>query len=119
VARGLEQREGADDVGLHERARAGDRAIDVGLGGEVHDGVDAVLGQHPIDQRAVADVAVDERAPRRVRQVAQVLAAAGVGQRVEHHQRGLGARGLQLTDEVGADEAGAAGDQDVSHAAKA
>ena len=37
LARALEQPERADDVGLDERRRAVDRAVDVGLGGEVDD----------------------------------------------------------------------------------
>jgi len=51
----------ADDVGVDERLRPEDRAIDVRLGGEINDGRDAVLTQEPRDQRPVADVALDEQ----------------------------------------------------------
>ena len=40
---GFKEVECADDVGLDEIARTGDRAIDMRLGGEVHDVRDAVL----------------------------------------------------------------------------
>jgi hypothetical protein len=36
----------------------------VALGGEVHDGARAVLGQQAVDQRAVADVALHEDVAR-------------------------------------------------------
>ena len=41
VPRGLEQRVRAEDVGADEVLRAADGAVDVGLGGEVDDGVGA------------------------------------------------------------------------------
>ena len=52
------------DVGGDEVGRAGDGAVDVALGGEVHDRVGA--GHQVADQRGVADVALDEPQPRRV-----------------------------------------------------
>ena len=45
--RGLEQLEGARHVRAHERPRVVDRAVDVGLGGEVDDGRGAVLARRP------------------------------------------------------------------------
>ena len=59
-ARRLEEDEGAEDVGLDELARRLDRAVDVGLGGEVDEGVAALdrLG----DDVGVRDVAHDELA---------------------------------------------------------
>ena len=51
LAGGFEQRVGADDVGVEERPRVVERVFVVGLGGVVHDGVDAreelVHGAHP------------------------------------------------------------------------
>ena len=43
--RGVEQTEGADDIGLDEGVRAVDRAVDMAFGGEVHDDVDALLAR--------------------------------------------------------------------------
>ncbi|MNC86139.1 hypothetical protein D3C83_17760 [compost metagenome] len=79
--------------------------------GEVHDRPRPVLAQEPADQRAVVDVALDENMPRVVSQAGQVAGIAGVGQRVEIDDGGFLA-GEPVDDEIGADEAGAAGDQD-------
>jgi hypothetical protein len=59
----LEQDVDADDAGPDERLRVEDRAVDVRLGGEVHDGVG--VGDERADDVAVGDVALDEaeRAP--------------------------------------------------------
>ena len=55
---------------LHEVVGVDDRAVDVALGGEVHDGV--VAGHGLGDGVAVADVALDER-------VAGVVVEVGAG----------------------------------------
>ena len=66
-----------------------DRAVDVALGGEVHDGVVAVhRGEHGV---AVGDVALHERVAGVVVEVAQVVEVAGVGERVEDRDRVVGA----------------------------
>ena len=52
----MEEGEGADDVGRDELAGAVDRAVDVRLGRQVHDGVGAMLLEDPGDLRGVADV---------------------------------------------------------------
>ena len=57
----------------------------------------------------VADVALDEGDP--VLDVGQVGPVAGVGQHVEGHHRVLGVVLDPVPDEVRADEAGAAGDE--------
>src|SRR5262249_46384099 len=54
LARRLEQMESADDVRLHERARPVDRAIDVRLGGEVHDRVGLEISDDRTDLRVIA-----------------------------------------------------------------
>src|SRR5690606_18589216 len=110
-AGGFEQREAAVDVGADRRGGVPDRAIDMGLRGEVHDRARAVPGQQSIDQPAVADVAVHEEMARIALEQAQVAQVARVGQRVEVQHR-LVATGEPVEDEVAADEAGAAGDED-------
>ncbi len=57
---GVEQGLGADDVGAHEGARVGDRAVDVALGGEVHHRLGAHLLEGGADGVAVADVGLDQ-----------------------------------------------------------
>ena len=74
------QHVGAEAVGAHERVAVLDRAVDVGLGGEVDDGVVAVhRRQHVV---LVADVGVHEAAASVVEHVADALEVAGVGERV-------------------------------------
>ena len=98
---------------LDELAGLEDRAIDVRLGGEVDD----VVGR--LDQRRrdgrVGDVAVHEGVARVRRDAVQVLAAARVGELVERRHVPVGVRGERMAHEVAADEAGAAGDEDVGH----
>jgi hypothetical protein len=53
-----------EDVGDDEVRRPGDRAVDVRLGGEVDDGVEA--RHEVVDQVDVADVALDEAVARGV-----------------------------------------------------
>src|SRR3954453_21480610 len=115
VPRRLQQHEGAEDVRRDEVAGVLDRAVDVGLRGEVDDRIAA------LDRRAggvaVGDVGFDQLEAV-LRQPAEVLAAAGVGQLVEHPHGVIGVFGEAEPDVVRADEAGAAGDQEL-HAASA
>ena len=107
---GLQQAEGALDVGAQERLRIGDGVVVVALCGVVHDRV--VAGDDPIEQPRVADVAHDELhavggQPR------DVLGVAGVGQLVQDGHVHLGVAVDHVVHEVAADEAAAARDDDV------
>jgi len=106
----FEQMEGADDVGLDEVFRAVDGAVDVALGGEVDDGARLLFGEQFADQGAVADVALDEDVALVAVQAGEVLQVAGVGEFVEIEDR-LVVLSQPVEDEVRADEAGAAGDE--------
>jgi hypothetical protein len=111
AARGFEQREGAQHIGAHELARPMDAAVDVALGREVDDRARPVLGQQRVDPGPVADVALDEDMPRIAAQRIQVVQIAGVGERVEG-DHALVRLGKPVIDEIAANEAGAAGDED-------
>ncbi len=77
---------------------------------EVHHQPDAFAGQQLLDRGLVADVTVDEGdAPV---DIGEGAAVAGVGQRVEDDDPVVGSGVEPVPDEVGADEAGAAGDED-------
>jgi len=82
----------------------------VALGGEIDDGVRAVLGQKPGHQLAVTDVATHEHVVRMVGDFSQRLQVAGVGERIQVDDAHAAAR-QRREDEIGADETGAAGDQ--------
>ena len=83
LAHRLQHRERADDVGVQERLGIGQRVVDVGFGGEMHDGVG--LGDELGHQLGVGDVALHQADV--VLDRGQRLAAARIGQRVEHRHR--------------------------------
>lgn len=109
-ADGLQQAEGALDVGAQERLGVGDGVVVVALGSVVHDGV--VARDQLIEQRGVADVAHDKLhavggEPR------DVLGVAGVGQLVQDGDVDARVVLHHVVHEVAADEAAAARDDDV------
>ena len=110
LADGLQQAEGALHVGAQERLRVCDGVVVVALGGVVHDGV--VARYQPVQQLGVADVAHDELDAVRG-QPRDVLGIAGVGQLVQDGDVHLGVVVHHVVNEVAADEAAAARDDDV------
>ena len=112
-ARGLEHREGAEDVGLDERVAAGDRAVDMALGGEVDDVVRLEGLERVRDRRPVADVDPGEAVVGRVVDGRQRGEIAGVGEGVDVEDVDAGAD--QVAANRGADETRPARHQHVSH----
>ena len=78
------------------------------LGREVDDDVDALLREHALDELEVADVALDEPHVEPV----EVAPVAGVGEQVERDDVVVGMALEPAADEVRADEAGRAGDEE-------
>ena len=109
-ADGLQQAEGALHVGAQERLRVGDGVVVVALGGVVHDRV--VARDDAVQQLCVADVADDELHAVGG-QPGDVLGVAGVGQLVQDGHVHVGVVVDHVMDEVAADEAAAARDDDV------
>ena len=97
LPRVVEQHLRPEHVGEDELGRAEDRPVDVRLGGEVDDRVDAVGGAR--DRVGVGDVALVEL----VLDALEVRAVAGVRQLVEDGD--LVARRGEPAHELGADEA--------------
>jgi len=112
LLRRLQQAVRADDIGSHEGIRAGDRAVDVAFRREVDDRVDLVIGNDRRDQIGIADIAFDEE---HVVQPVEVVLVACIGQQVEDDDLVLGCDLAAIMDEVGANEARAAGDNQISH----
>lgn len=110
LADGLQQAEGALDVGAQEGLRVRDGVVVVGLGGVVHDGV--VARDDAVQQPGVADVAHDELDPI-LGQAGDVLGVAGVGQLVQDGDVHLGVVVDHVVHEIAADEAAAASDDDI------
>ncbi len=124
IAGHIEEGVGAHDIGAHKGFRAEDGAVDVAFGGEVDNGVDAVLGKEALDEGAVADVTLYKhiaalaagffrRLPIARLDIGEVFEVAGIGEGVEIDDapRKIWAP-EEPVDEVRADEAGAAGDED-------
>jgi len=110
LADGLQQAEGALDVGAQERLGVRDGVVVVALGGVVHDGV--VARDDAIQQLRVADVAHDELDPV-LGQPRDVLGVAGVGQLVQDGHVDARVVLHHVVHEVAADEAATARDDDV------
>ena len=86
--RGLEQRVGADEIGVNERARVIERVVVVALRGEMHN---EVRRRHQgVYQLAVGDVPLCERQSR---VDGQRRLVTRVGEVVEHGDLGVGPRG--------------------------
>ena len=113
-AGGFEEVEGADDVRLDELGGAVDGPVDMGLGGEVHDGAGLMLGEQARNQFGIPDIAADKGVAWISLEGGKVLEIAGVGELVEIDD-GVLLQGDPVEDEVGTDEAGSAGDEDCLH----
>ena len=109
-AHGLQQAEGALDVGAKEGLRVGDGVVVVALGRVVHDRV--VARHDAVQQPGVADVAHDELHAVGG-QPGDVLGVAGVGQLVQDGDVDARVVVDHVVHEVAADEAAAARDDDV------
>ena len=107
---GLQQAEGALDVGAEKGLRIGDGIVVVALGCVVHDRI--VPRDDAIQQLGVADVAHDELHAVGG-QPGDVLGVAGVGQLVQDGDVDARVVVHDVVHEVAADEAAAARDDDV------
>ena len=114
AARRLQQHAGAHHVGLDEVRRAVDGAVHVGLGGQVHDGIGAVLPEHPLHLPGIADVHLLETVAGVIHEAGQGIGIARVGELVEVHHRPV-ALDDEVTHQCRTDETGAAGDQQGLH----
>lgn len=118
MAAGLEHVEESDEVALEVGARVLDGVADARLGGEVHHDIEAVLGEQPLDEGGVAQVAAYEgeaavcvglgkHAQARVLDAGVVVAVEVV--EADDYVIGLLE---QLLDEERADKTGGSGDED-------
>jgi hypothetical protein len=109
VPRRLEQSLRPQHVRAEEAPRVEHGEAVVRLGREVDDGVDRPLAEDPLDELAVGNVALDEADP--VLDVGEVAPLTGVREDVEHDDVVAGMPREPVADEIRADEAGAAGDE--------
>ena len=113
-AAGLQEVEGAVDVGGDEVAGAGDAAVHMTFSGEMHDVGDVMLADDAEDLVFVPQIDLLKEVTRMdTVDAREVFEMAGVGEAVEIDElRDLGLVD-DMTDEIGADEARAAGDQKI------
>jgi len=104
----FEQLIGADDVGLDKFCRAVDRAVDMGFGGQVHDGIRLEFQQRFTDTFAIGDIGLKELIAVAAVDFGQRLEIAGVGQLVQIEDAVPGVLD-QMADQSRADESGSAG----------
>ena len=108
---GTQQAVRADHVGLHEGIGPGDRTVDMAFGSKMHDRANVALAEQLANQIGVADVALDQL---HALDTGNAGGIARVGQRIEHHHV-LVVVPPPVAHEIAADEAGAAGHENVSH----
>ena len=108
----LQQAQRSHHIGLSKGERVFDGAVHMALGGEVYDAVDVFILHQLVDTLEVADVHLDEAVVRLVLDVLQVGEVAGVGQLVEVDDFVFRIFVDEEADDVAADEAGAACDDD-------
>ena len=113
IARALQQRQGADHIGLHERCGAVDRAIDVAFRCEIHDRIRTMLGEHLRDESAIADIALHEHMVGIAVQHRQGVEIARIGQRIEIDDAHAARNGVE--HKITADETGTAGYEPCRH----
>jgi hypothetical protein len=112
VAQGfLEDREGADDVGLDELAGAVDRAVDMAFGRKVHHRIRLIFLEQLAQAGAIADALLLERVMRVAHGARQRVEIGRVGQLVNVHHPRMGVA-KQMPHHGRADEARTAGDED-------
>ena len=103
-ARCLEQRVRADQVGANKSIRPGNRTIHVALRCKMHDGVDGVIRHHFGDQGGITDIAFNKVDGTCCFQGLKAVAIAGIGQRIQHHQRILRMLDNPVINKVHADK---------------
>ena len=104
----------ADDIGLNKRAGTIDAAINMTFGGQVHDRLRLVARDRLLDGLAVSDVDLLELVARMIGNVGERGEVSSVRQRI--HVEDLVALSQGQANEVAADEAGTASDEEFQRA---
>ncbi len=94
----------ADQVGANKSIRPRNRTIHVALRGKMHDGVDGVIRHDFGDQGGITDIALNKVDGASCFQGLQAVAIAGIGQRIQHHQRILRVLGNPVINKVHTDK---------------
>ena len=108
---GFQEMKCADDIGLDKLARAVNRTIYMRLSGKIDDGSRLVLREKFDDEGTVTNIASHKDVVRIALERSQILKVSRVGKLVEIDD-GCRFRFDPIENEVGADKAGAASDED-------
>lgn len=108
----LEERIGADDVGLYKLTRTADGAINMTLGGEVHYPVGLELGKNAGKRDRIADIRLDKTISRVFSQVGERVKVPRVSECIDIENGVVGA-GEHMPNKVTANKPGPACDEDV------
>ena len=111
------EREGAHVVRFHEGAGALDGVVHMAFRGKVHDAPDVVFREQALHQFLVADVALHEGVVGHPLAFLQIVEIARVGELVEIDDAVVRILCAEVRNEIGTDEAGAAGNQYGCHIA--
>lgn len=105
---GLEKVIGAEDVGVNEVFRTVDGSVHVALGGEVHDGIRRVFFKEAVDDGGIANIGLDKGVVRVIKAASKGGKVSRIGELVDIDDL-MGGFINDLTNEIGANEAGATG----------
>ena len=112
---GLKEREGTHDIGASKGEGVLDTAVDMTLGCKVDDAIDLLVLHQLIEGIEVTDVHLDKLVVGTVLDILQIGEVAGIGQLVKVDDLILGILVDEQSYYMAADEAGTAGDDDVTH----
>ncbi len=112
LAGSLQQHVGAVDIGLDEGIGVHDGAVNMRFRSEVDNGIHVVSSHRLSHCGSVTDVAPHENVTvgELFRHILEVVQITSIGQFVIHDDGVVGVFLQHVADEVGADEAGSAGD---------
>ena len=109
-AAGFEQVERADDVGGDEVARTGNGTVHVRFRREMHDMGDGVLFDDPHHSGFITQIHLLKNIFRVLGNLFQIFQVPGISKAIQIDEFGDLRTVNDVMDEIGADEAGAAGD---------
>lgn len=110
----LQEDMGSDDVGLNKGVRPCDGAIDVGFGGKMNHGVDAVILEDLFYEGLVTDIPMDEGHIVVFFRLCQIVPVPGIRQGIQDHHRVKGMVIQPIVHKIGPNKTGSAGNQHCS-----
>ena len=114
-AGGVEQGDGAHDIGAYEFHGIGYRTVYMRFGGQMYHAVETVFFKEFRHTFLVHDIALLENIIGRVLHIFQIFQIAGIGKFIEIHHAGIGIFLHPMTHQMRTDEPGASCNQNIFH----